>query len=340
MTFDIRLLHMPNKLSTAQFIKRCQDVHNNKYNYSSVVYEGLSAKVEIICPQHGTFSQIAADHQRGSGCKKCAQLQREETNLAKYGVKNPLSNGDMVKTRMLELYGVSNTSKLQNTKDKKRATCLKNFGVENPTQSELVRKKTESTNLIRYGHKSPMQNEEISARMMKTKIENGSFSKSNSSSECTKFCKDYIEAKGYAIEQVAFADPSQNLFEWGYYYKGTWLLFDLVIFEKGFRGSIDHIIEVIEWHGPFHYTLEQSKLKGDQPATPWKSNKTTVAESFARDELKREFVRSLGKQLIEHWSEKYHPNEVIVQNVKKLEARYPGGKFDVTKSENRKRDDI
>ena len=34
------------------------------------------------------------------------------------------------------------------------------------------------------------------------------------------------------------------------------------------------------------------------------------------------------------------PNEVIDENVKKLEARYPGGKFDVAYSENRKEGDL
>lgn len=34
------------------------------------------------------------------------------------------------------------------------------------------------------------------------------------------------------------------------------------------------------------------------------------------------------------------PNEVVAENVKKLEARYPGGKFDAYYSENRKEGDI
>jgi NTP pyrophosphatase (non-canonical NTP hydrolase) len=34
------------------------------------------------------------------------------------------------------------------------------------------------------------------------------------------------------------------------------------------------------------------------------------------------------------------PNEVIAENVRKLEARYPGGKFDPYYSENRKEGDI
>lgn len=34
------------------------------------------------------------------------------------------------------------------------------------------------------------------------------------------------------------------------------------------------------------------------------------------------------------------PNEVIAENVKKLEARYPGGSFDAHYSENRKAEDL
>lgn len=34
------------------------------------------------------------------------------------------------------------------------------------------------------------------------------------------------------------------------------------------------------------------------------------------------------------------PNEVVAENVHKLESRYPGGSFDVYYSENRKKDDL
>jgi len=34
------------------------------------------------------------------------------------------------------------------------------------------------------------------------------------------------------------------------------------------------------------------------------------------------------------------PNDVIIENVEKLKERYPGGEFDVSKSENRKEGDI
>ena len=36
----------------------------------------------------------------------------------------------------------------------------------------------------------------------------------------------------------------------------------------------------------------------------------------------------------------YDPNEVIAENVSKLESRYPGGRFDAFYSENRKTNDL
>ena len=36
----------------------------------------------------------------------------------------------------------------------------------------------------------------------------------------------------------------------------------------------------------------------------------------------------------------FDPNDVIAENVRKLEARYPGGSFDVNYSENRKAGDL
>lgn len=36
----------------------------------------------------------------------------------------------------------------------------------------------------------------------------------------------------------------------------------------------------------------------------------------------------------------YDPNEIIAENVRKLEARYPGGSFDPYYSENRKENDL
>ena len=55
-------------------------------------------------------------------------------------------------------------------------------------------------------------------------------------------------------------------------------------------------------------------------------------------------MRELG-DIIWYWTNAcralgYNPNEVVAENVRKLESRYPGGKFDVYKSENRQPGDL
>ena len=60
-------------LNTATFIEKANKIHNNKYDYSSLVYTKAKEKVEIICPVegHGSFWQMASEHVCGTGCPKC-----------------------------------------------------------------------------------------------------------------------------------------------------------------------------------------------------------------------------------------------------------------------------
>ena len=59
-------------LSTSEVISRCIEKHGNKYDYSLVDYKGSHSKVDIICPIHGKFEQLASNHyNRGDGCPKC-----------------------------------------------------------------------------------------------------------------------------------------------------------------------------------------------------------------------------------------------------------------------------
>lgn len=61
------------KKTTEKFIAQARKVHGNKYDYSKVVYVYSKTKVCIICPEHGEFWQIPAEHLRGKGCVKCGQ---------------------------------------------------------------------------------------------------------------------------------------------------------------------------------------------------------------------------------------------------------------------------
>lgn len=53
------------------FITVSNIIHNNKYNYSLVIFSTGQDKVKIICPDHGPFEQRASAHMAGQGCNKC-----------------------------------------------------------------------------------------------------------------------------------------------------------------------------------------------------------------------------------------------------------------------------
>ena len=53
-------------------INKCVGIHNNKYDYSKLIYNGVKEYTLIICPEHGEFNQSLDAHLRGQGCPKCA----------------------------------------------------------------------------------------------------------------------------------------------------------------------------------------------------------------------------------------------------------------------------
>lgn len=54
-----------------EFIKRSNEIHNFKYDYSKIDYVDSRTKVIILCPEHGKFEQTPAIHYR-CGCAKCS----------------------------------------------------------------------------------------------------------------------------------------------------------------------------------------------------------------------------------------------------------------------------
>lgn len=67
------------KLTTEEFIKRANQIHNNKYDYSKTNYINMNTKVKIICPIYGEFLQTPRGHLVRKGCAKCAQNNKSNT---------------------------------------------------------------------------------------------------------------------------------------------------------------------------------------------------------------------------------------------------------------------
>ena len=69
------------KNTLEDFIKKSQQIHNNKYDYSKVEYINNRTKVCIICPEHGEFWQTPHSHLSGCGCCKCKYNQSKQRLL-------------------------------------------------------------------------------------------------------------------------------------------------------------------------------------------------------------------------------------------------------------------
>ncbi len=67
-----------NKKTTFETIKDFKKVHKDKYNYSKVNYNKSVNKVEIICPEHGSFFMSPNAHlSLKYGCPKCSSSKGE-----------------------------------------------------------------------------------------------------------------------------------------------------------------------------------------------------------------------------------------------------------------------
>ena len=58
---------MPKKLTTEEFIRRANSIHNSFYDYSCTVYTCMHTKVKIIDPEYGEFWQSPMGHLQKQG---------------------------------------------------------------------------------------------------------------------------------------------------------------------------------------------------------------------------------------------------------------------------------
>jgi hypothetical protein len=61
------------------FIEKVSLLYDNYFDYSNVDYINSSKKVEIICPNHGSFFIRPANHMAGQSCPSCSGVKRKNT---------------------------------------------------------------------------------------------------------------------------------------------------------------------------------------------------------------------------------------------------------------------
>lgn len=67
--------------NTAEFIKKANVIHNNKYDYSKVSYIRKNIPITITCPIHGNFEMRPDNHLSGQGCPRCGK-EKTRTKLS------------------------------------------------------------------------------------------------------------------------------------------------------------------------------------------------------------------------------------------------------------------
>jgi G:T-mismatch repair DNA endonuclease (very short patch repair protein) len=61
------------RTSINDFIEKANEKHNNKFDYSKVIYINSNTHVIVICPEHGEFTQTPHHHIGNKfGCNKCS----------------------------------------------------------------------------------------------------------------------------------------------------------------------------------------------------------------------------------------------------------------------------
>ncbi len=76
-----------SKMTHSDFVAKCAEIHNYKYDYSNTKYVGSMERIIYTCVKHGQIEQLANNHILGRGCRNCdasKQTSRGEDDIATY----------------------------------------------------------------------------------------------------------------------------------------------------------------------------------------------------------------------------------------------------------------
>lgn len=67
-------ISIKNQFTLQEFLDKAKKIHEEKYDYSNVNYQGSFSPIIILCKKHGPFLQKAINHLKGHGCPRCAKI--------------------------------------------------------------------------------------------------------------------------------------------------------------------------------------------------------------------------------------------------------------------------
>jgi len=104
-------------------------------------------------------------------CKECSAIKIAQTNLKRYGVRNPLQNNvfkEKSRQTCINFYGVDKPLKLKEFQEKMKQTCLERYGVEYASQSKEIQEKIKQTCLEKYGVENAGMSKKSKEKQLKT----------------------------------------------------------------------------------------------------------------------------------------------------------------------------
>ena len=93
-----------------EFLEKAKAVHGEKYDLSMVIYEKSSVKIEVICPEHGSWWITPNNFLRGCGCPKCSNngKSKGEDSVAEYieslGMKVERGRRDIISPLEIDIF--------------------------------------------------------------------------------------------------------------------------------------------------------------------------------------------------------------------------------------------
>ena len=107
------------------YFEEVKRIHNSKYSYDDN-YRSLNKKINIRCPVHGEYQQLAHDHLKGHGCRKCNsdklkswtedqdQFLRENYNKGSFWCATQLNKSDCAIRGRAKKLNITNLQKKLN----------------------------------------------------------------------------------------------------------------------------------------------------------------------------------------------------------------------------------
>lgn len=168
------------------------------------------------------------------------------------------------------------------------------FKMSLKAKSKEVQNKKKLTNLERYG------------------VENPGVLGAYTSKAAYNYIIDFLERHCYDERHCYFHGGGvngkefyQNIYN-EFSNKMDYISYDLVVFETetdAKNKNLHKIVCVLEYNGPWHYTLIEMSEDPDGPATPYKNNKTskTKRQTYEQDNKKYKLMKQYTNEIFVYW---------------------------------------